>query len=428
MSHVTVVVGAQWGDEGKGKWVDVLAEKSDIVVRYQGGNNAGHTIWISGTKYVLHQIPSGVFQKGLVSAMAAGVVIHPVGLVAEIEKMKVAAINPDSAAVKITPENLWISARAHVITPWHIFLDGARESKTSNPIGTTKRGIGPTYSEKASRTGLRMGHYVKEDARYAWINEMIESDTDFKQHYETEKSAWNEFHAAAKTIAPYVCDVETKLRKAVTSGKRLLLEGAQGTLLDLDHGTYPFVTSSSTAAAGACSSIGLSPKAVTDVYGIAKAYVTRVGSGPFPTELHDAIGLEIAKKGNEFGATTGRPRRCGWFDAVAFRYSAAVNGFDGVIINKMDILTGLKELKICVKYHHPDLGELDDFPWDAEVLAKCEPVYITLPGWSEEIPKSGSIASLPANARQYLAALEKHTSTRVLWVGTGPGRDEMLKN
>ncbi len=427
MSQVSIVVGAQWGDEGKGKWVDVLAEKSDIVVRYQGGNNAGHTIWIGGTKYVLHQIPSGVFQKGLISAMAAGVVIHPAGLVSEIQKMTSAAETGNGVQVKITPENLWISARAHVITPWHIHLDGARESKSSTPIGTTKRGIGPTYSEKAGRTGLRMGHYVNERTRLLWIREMSEADQLFKEHYLSNKQVWDEFHAAASHIAPFVCDAEGRLRKAISKNQKLLLEGAQGTLLDLDHGTYPFVTSSSTAAAGACSSIGLSPKSVTNVYGIAKAYVTRVGSGPFPTELHDNVGQEIAKKGNEFGATTGRPRRCGWFDAVAFRYSAAVNGFDGVIINKMDILSGFNELKICVKYKHPELGEIDDFPWDAEILAKCEPVYISLPGWSEEIPKAGMLSDLPKNAQSYLATLEKHTGTRILWVGTGPGRDDMLK-
>ena len=417
-SKVAIVVGAQWGDEGKGKWVDVLAEKSEIVARYQGGNNAGHTIWIGGQKYVLHQIPSGVFQKGLTSAMAAGVVIHPVGLVSEIEKMK--------GTVEITPQNLWISARAHIITPWHVHLDGSRETKSTHPIGTTKRGIGPTYSEKASRTGIRMGHYVKDEARHAWIRDMSDSNEDFRAHLESNKAAWDEFEVSAKKIAPFVCDVETKLRKAVTSGRNLLLEGAQGTLLDLDHGTYPYVTSSSTAAAGACASIGLSPKVITDVYGIAKAYVTRVGEGPFPTELKDEVGATIAKKGHEFGATTGRPRRCGWFDAVAFRYSAAVNGFDGVIINKMDILSGLKELKICVKYKHPTLGDIEDFPWDADVLAKCEPVYVSFPGWNEEVPKSGRIADLPKNARDYLAAIETHTQTKIMWVGTGPGREEML--
>ena len=426
MSHVSIVVGAQWGDEGKGKWVDVLAENADIVARYQGGNNAGHTIWIGGVKYVLHQIPSGVFQKGLISAMAAGVVIHPAGLVSEIQKMTAAAKAGTGVQVKISPENLWISARAHVITPWHIYLDGARESRSSTPIGTTKRGIGPTYSEKAGRTGLRMGHYVNERTRLSWIKDMSESEPAFKEHCLANKATWDEFHEAASQIAPFVCDVEARLRKAINNDKRLLLEGAQGTLLDLDHGTYPFVTSSSTAAAGACSSIGLSPKSVTKVYGIAKAYVTRVGSGPFPTELHDNIGQEIAKKGNEFGATTGRPRRCGWFDAVAFRYSAAVNGFDGVIINKMDILSGFEELKICVKYKHPDLGELDEFPWDAEILAQCQPVYISLPGWRDDIPRSGMITDLPKNAQSYLSALEEHTGTKIMWVGTGPGREDML--
>lgn len=417
-SKVAIVVGAQWGDEGKGKWVDVLAERSEIVARFQGGNNAGHTIWIGGQKYVLHQIPSGVFQKGLISAMAAGVVIHPVGLVTEIEKMQ--------GTVAITPQNLWISARAHIITPWHVHLDGSRETNSTNPIGTTKRGIGPTYSEKASRTGIRMGHYIKDDARKAWIREMSENSEEFRAHLKSNTAAWDEFEVSAKKIAPFVCDVETKLRKAVAAGRNLLLEGAQGTLLDLDHGTYPYVTSSSTAAAGACASIGLSPKTITDIYGIAKAYVTRVGEGPFPTELKDEIGATIAKKGNEFGATTGRPRRCGWFDAVAFRYSATLNGFDGIIINKMDILSGLAELKICVKYKHPTLGEIADFPWDAEILAKCEPVYATFPGWNEDVPKSGRISDLPKNARDYLAAIETHTQTKIMWVGTGPGREEML--
>ncbi|MCX6123239.1 MAG: adenylosuccinate synthase [Proteobacteria bacterium] len=418
MSQVNIVVGAQWGDEGKGKWVDVMAKDAQIVARFQGGNNAGHTIWINGTKYVLHQIPSGVFQKGLISAMAAGVVIHPTGLVQEIEKMK--------GTVEITPKNLWISARAHVITPWHIHLDGSREAKSASPIGTTKRGIGPTYSEKANRTGLRMGQFVKESARKQWIHEMIESDSQFKVHYESNTQSWNEFHNAAGHIAPFVCDVETKLRKEIASGKNLLLEGAQGTLLDLDHGTYPFVTSSSTAASGACSSIGFSPKSISNIYGIAKAYVTRVGSGPFVTELFDDVGADIAKKGHEFGATTGRPRRCGWFDAVAFRYSAAVNGFDGVIINKIDILTNIKELKICTKYAHPELGEIEDFPWDAEVLAQCKPVYESYPGWTEEPAKSGAIQDLPKNAFNYIKAIEKHTGCKGSYVGTGPGRTEML--
>ncbi|MCX6124046.1 MAG: adenylosuccinate synthetase, partial [Proteobacteria bacterium] len=277
----TIVVGAQWGDEGKGKWVDVLAKDASIVVRYQGGNNAGHTIWIGGIKYVLHQIPSGVFQKNLVSALAAGVVIHPIGLASEIEKL--------SGTVRVTSDNLWVSARAHVITPWHVHLDGLRESNAATPIGTTKRGIGPTYSEKAARTGLRMGHYIKDDGLKAWIREMSERDRDFRDHLTSHATAWSEFSACAARMAPFVCDVETRLRHALKNGQTLLLEGAQGTLLDLDHGTYPYVTSSSTAAAGACASLGISPKTITNIYGIGKAYVTRVGSGPFPTELLDDV-------------------------------------------------------------------------------------------------------------------------------------------
>jgi adenylosuccinate synthase len=414
----SILVGAQWGDEGKGKWVDALAKESDIVVRYQGGNNAGHTIWVEGVKHVLHQIPSGVFQKGLISAMAAGVVVHPVGLVDELAKM--------SHVVAITPDNLWVSARAHVITPWHVYLDSKAESASATPIGTTKRGIGPTYSDKASRSGLRMGHYIDTRLRGAWINDMKLKSQEFKEHFEKEAHAWDQFSRSAEKIARFVCDVETRLRKSVLAGKKMLLEGAQGTLLDIDHGTYPFVTSSSTASAGACASVGISPKVIGRVIGVAKAYVTRVGSGPFPTELHDDVGALIAKKGHEFGATTGRPRRCGWFDAVAFRYSAAVNGFDGVIINKIDILSGVGDLKICTHYTHPTLGRIDDFPWDAEILKACVPVYETYQGWDSEIPNSGPKSDLPPTVFAFLAGIEKHTGTKILWVGTGAGRHDMI--
>jgi adenylosuccinate synthase len=414
---VSIVVGAQWGDEGKGKWIDYLAEKADIVVRYQGGNNAGHTIYVGGQKFVLHQLPSGVFQKGLISAMAAGVVVHPHGLAAELQKI--------AAHATISPENLWVSARAHVITPWHVYLDGQRETQSAKPIGTTKRGIGPTYSDKASRTGLRMGQYVDDEMRLAWVNKMKDLHPEFTNLCDSPE--WADFHKASTVLKPFVCDVETKLRNSAKAGKRLLLEGAQGTLLDLDHGTYPFVTSSSTAAAGACASLGMPAQFVSQVIGIGKAYTTRVGSGPFPTELHDKAGQTIAEKGQEFGATTGRPRRCGWFDAVAMRYAAAVNGFDGLILNKIDILTGLEELKICVKYKHPRLGELTDFPWDADILSDCEPIYETLPGWTKEIPKSGTLDDLPEQARAYVQALERYSGAPVIMIGTGPGRDDFIK-
>ncbi|MCX6119106.1 MAG: adenylosuccinate synthase [Proteobacteria bacterium] len=417
--QVSVVVGAQWGDEGKGKWVDVLAKKSQIVARFQGGNNAGHTLWIEGTKYVLHQIPSGIFQKGLISAMAGGVVVHPVGLVGEIEKMR--------GVVAITPENLWISARSHVITPWHIHLDGVREEKSSSPIGTTKRGIGPTYSDKASRSGIRMGTYIDPHRRKEWMDTMAAANFDFAIHVKTHPTVWQEFQNAAEKIAPFCCDAETRIRAAIREGKNVLLEGAQGTLLDIDHGTYPFVTSSNTAAAGACTSIGLPPHKINAVYGIAKAYVTRVGSGPFPTELLDDVGALIAKKGNEFGATTGRPRRCGWFDAVAFRYSADINGYAGVIINKMDILTGIPTLKICTHYTHPTLGTIKEFPWDWKILENVTPHYESFPGWEEDISKMKHARDLPKNAIQFLRAIEEATGTKIKWVGTGPGREDMLE-
>jgi len=418
VSRVTILVGAQWGDEGKGKWIDVLAERSDLVVRYQGGNNAGHTLYVKGQKVVLHQLPSGIFHPRQASALAAGVVINPAQLVAELTKVK-------AFDVRLTPERLWLSGRAHVITPWHIFLDEQRE-RSDRPIGTTKRGIGPTYADKASRCGLRLGHYVENETRQRWFQRMCDSQPEFSAAAAAQQDAWEAFNSAAEILRPFICDAEARIRGAARAGQQILLEGAQGTLLDLDHGTYPYVTSSSTGAGGACQSIGLSPKLIGQVIGIAKGYVTRVGAGPFPTELLDETGQLIAKKGSEFGATTGRPRRVGWLDAVALRYVVDVNGLDGIVLNKMDILTGLPEVKIAVAYRHPTHGTLTELPWDTEVLAACEPVYESLPGWSEEIPKSGSVEDLPAAARAFIAAIERHGGTRVLMVGTGPQRQDAL--
>ncbi len=417
-SEVTILVGAQWGDEGKGKWIDVLAETADLVVRYQGGNNAGHTLYVEGEKIVLHQLPSGIFHPKQTSALAAGVVVNPEALVAEMAKVEHRAT--------LTPDRLWMSGRAHVITPWHIHLDTQREAKAVSAIGTTKRGIGPTYADKATRAGLRLGHYVDPVARQRWLGRQAETNDDFRAFLAAEPEVWRRFAAAADKIRPFICDAEAKIRAAATAGKKLLLEGAQGALLDIDHGTYPYVTSSSTGAGGACQSIGLSPKLVGQVIGIAKGYVTRVGEGPFPTELKDDVGAWLAKKGNEFGATTGRPRRVGWLDAVALAYVVDVNGLDGVVLNKMDILTGLAEVKICTAYRHPDLGLLTELPWDTEVLAACQPIYETFPGWKEEIPKSGKIDDLPEAARAFVQAAERHCRTRVLMVGTGPHREHAL--
>lgn len=418
MSNVSILIGAQWGDEGKGKWVDILSEKADIVARFQGGNNAGHTVHIDGRKFVLHQIPSGVFRPHLKSAIAAGVVVNPSQLLSELGEIKTIATP--------TPDKLWLSARAHVITPWHIHLDERQESRTQQPIGTTKRGIGPAYADKASRLGLRLGQYVDDRTRDKWVQKMASENEAFKAFWSTNPAAVEMFHSAASGIKPFVCDAEARLRKAVREGKQLLIEGAQGTMLDLDHGTYPFVTSNSPTSGGACASLGLGPKTVSRIYGITKAYVTRVGEGPMPTELKDDVGAHLSKVGNEFGATTRRPRRCGWLDMVALRYAIAINGCDRLILNKIDVLTGLSELKIAVSYRHPQLGTIEDFPWEPEVLKDCVPVYETLAGWTDQPQASGRFEGLPKGVRHYISTVERLSGVRVTMIGTGVGREDAV--
>ncbi len=418
MTKVTILVGAQWGDEGKGKWIDVLASEADIVARFQGGNNAGHTLYVKGQKIVLHQIPSGIFRNQQISALGAGVVVNPSELVKEIEEVR--------GFAEVNPERLWLSEKAHLITPWHVACDAASEASSDRPIGTTKRGIGPTYSDKTSRNGLRLSEYVDEGLRKAWIDRMISLSEEFKSHYQEERETWQIFEESAKILKDYVCDAETRMRKAIKQGQHLLLEGAQGTLLDVNHGTYPFVTSSSTISGGAISSLGIAPHAVTKVYGIAKAYVTRVGEGPFPTELHDDVGAEIAKKGAEFGATTGRPRRCGWFDGVAMRYAAGVNGFTDLFINKLDVLNGFKELKLATAYKHPSLGMIEDFPSDARILAECQPVYESCPGWEEDITGMRKWSELPENARAFIKRVEEFCEVPVSMIGNGPNREDAI--
>ncbi len=417
MSGITVVVGAQWGDEGKGKWVDIFAAQKDFVVRYQGGNNAGHTLYVEGEKIVLHQIPSGIFQNKI-GVLVAGVVVNPSEIVTEIEKVR--------HIVDLTPENLWLSARSHVITPWQIALDGNKEASLKSPIGTTKRGIGPTYESKASRTGLRLGEFIDTESRMAWVEQMKESSSEFRSHYAVNSGPWEEFHYAAELIEKYVCDAEAKLRRELKAGKSMLLEGAQGALLDINHGTFPFVTSSSTTVGGAVSSLGFSAKKVEITYGVAKAYLTRVGEGPFPTELDDEAGKHMAEKGHEFGATTGRPRRCGWLDLVSLKYSYEVNGFDGIILNKFDILFGLKELKLCTAYEHPKLGKITDFPWSTKILSECKPVYESYEGFDGDIDKITSYEQLPDAAKKYIKAIEKYIDGRVTMVGTGVNRSDAI--
>ena len=418
MGNVTILVGAQWGDEGKGKWIDILSRESHVVVRYQGGNNAGHTLYVEGQKIVLHQIPSGIFQADKECALAAGVVINPSELVEEIAKL--------SGMTEVSPQRLWLSARAQVISPWHIFLDDKHEHQSLNPIGTTKRGIGPTYESKASRMGLRLGDFVKDESRKDWIHSMSSETEGFVRHSAANGEAWQAFHEAAAVLKPFVCDAEERLRVRLDQQKSLLVEGAQGTLLDINHGTYPYVTSSTTIAGGAISSIGFSPKQVGSILGVSKAYCTRVGEGPFPTELHDEAGAFMAKAGNEFGATTGRPRRCGWLDAVALRYSQRVNGLDGLILNKLDILTGLPEIKIATAYRHPELGTVTDFPCDLATLRACEPVYTSLPGWQQDIAGLTALDALPREAREYISFVEQLVGCKVVMVGTGVRREDAI--
>lgn len=418
MPNVNIAVGAQWGDEGKGKWIDIMSAHSDIVVRFQGGNNAGHTLYVEGQKVVLHQIPSGILHEETQAALGAGVVINPLQLQEEIESTQKLA--------PISPERLWLSARAHVITPWAIHRDGKSEEESDTPIGTTKRGIGPTYADKSARTGLRLGHFVDNERRNNWLSFAKKNISGFADYYASDKAEWDRFEAAAEAIRPYVCDAEINLREAMREGKRVLVEGAQGTLLDIDHGTYPFVTSSSTIAGGALASVGFSGKQISNIYGIAKAYVTRVGEGPFPSELFDDDGAKLAEKGHEFGATTGRPRRCGWLDTVALKYSYLANGCTGLILNKMDILDHFETIKICTAYEHPKLGRIEQMPWDPFVLEECKPVFEEIAGWHEELPKKGHFKDMPQKAQDYVARVEELIEGRITMIGTGPNRGDAL--
>lgn len=421
-ANVMVLVGAQWGDEGKGKWVDILSKNSEIVARFQGGNNAGHTLYIEGEKIVLHQLPSGIFQEKRSAALLSGVVINPVQLAEEINKV--------SHKTTLNKDNLWISEKAHVITPYNIYKDTVKEENSQNPIGTTKRGIGPTYSDKIDRSGLRMLTYIDQKERKRWMEQMSVQCSDFRISLEKDYEAWRQFEEAAETLKDYVQETESKIRTKVwEQGSSLLLEGAQGSLLDISHGTYPFVTSSTTTSGGAVTSLGMDPRKIDRIYGVAKAYITRVGEGPFPTELvDDEVGRYLAKKGHEFGATTNRPRRCGWFDTVAMRYSASINGFDSIFLNKMDILSGLKELKVAVAYHHPTLGRLTEFPSSMKIIAECKPEYETLPGWDEEIPKQGKFEDLPQAAQNYVKYIEEVSRVKVSMIGSGPGREDFIAN
>jgi adenylosuccinate synthase len=417
-----VVIGAQWGDEGKGKIVDILAPYFDIVARYQGGHNAGHTVYIGERKFVLHLIPSGILQDVCLCVIGNGVVVSPQAFNTEVDELRQLGVETDG--------RLYISDRAHLILPYHSALDRARETKLGgNGVGTTLRGIGPTYENKAARTGVRAGDLHHPD----WLKEKLRVNVESAnreivaiggESLNAEQMI-DEFMEEALRLAPFVTDTATMLNKAVREGKSVLLEGAQGTMLDLDFGTYPFVTSSSATAGGAATGTGLAPKLINGAIGITKAYTTRVGAGPFPTELEDENGKLLRHRGQEYGASTGRPRRTGWFDAVIVRYSAMLNGLDTLALTKLDVLDDFDEIKICTAYNYR--GEvLKDIPYGANVLEECVPIYETVKGWKTSTVGITSYEDLPQGAKDYVARLEELCETPAGIISTGPERTETI--
>ena len=418
-----IVIGTQWGDEGKGKIVDLLAEYADIVVRFQGGNNAGHTLVVNKEQFICHLIPSGILQKKL-CLIGNGLVVDPEVLLEEIDFLA-------SKGIHIGPDLLQISERAHLIMPYHKALDNARENaKGAQKIGTTGRGIGPAYEDKATRRGLRFVDLLDFDAFTAQIRTVLDEKNFYLQNYLGAQPLEAEpivktYHVYGDRLRPYITNVSKTLQQAIKDGKQVLFEGAQGTHLDIDHGTYPFVTSSNTIAGNACSGAGIGPRNVTDVIGIVKAYTTRVGRGPFPTELFNAIGDAIQEKGAEFGATTGRRRRCGWLDTVLLGESARLNGFSGLAITKLDVLGGLDALQICTAYRCNG-QTVRDFPASLKMLEACEPVYETLPGWKEDISGITDYNQLPLNTKNYLERIAELVGTPIQIVSVGPGRNQTI--
>ena len=423
MSHNVVILGTQWGDEGKGKIVDLLTEQADAVVRFQGGHNAGHTLVIGGQKTVLHLIPSGVLRSGVQCLIGNGVVLSPEALLKEIDTL-------EDSGVPVQ-DRLKISAACPLILPYHVALDQAREARRGeNKIGTTGRGIGPCYEDKAARRALRLGD-LRDPARFgSALEEVLDYHNHVLAHYygvdTLEFSAvLDEALAHGERLMPMMADVTSLLHEYRKTQARLLFEGAQGSLLDIDHGTYPFVTSSNTTAGGTATGSGFGPLFLDYVLGITKAYTTRVGSGPFPTELFDETGLRLAERGHEFGATTGRPRRCGWFDAVALRTAVNINSVSGLCLTKLDVLDGLEEISVCVGYTN-DAGETVANPIDAVDYENLRPVYETLPGWSESTVGLKSLDALPANARAYISRLEALVGAPIDIISTGPDREETI--
>jgi len=417
----TILVGAQWGDEGKGKIIDVLTDQADIVVRTQGGNNAGHTVHIAGQKYVLHLVPSGILRKKKKCVIGNGVVVDPVNLVQEIEGLRKLGIKSEG--------NLFLSETAHLVFPYHSELDAQRELlKGKNKIGTTKRGIGPAYGDKAARTGLRVIDLVNPERFKQKLEFKIKENNEILKAFGAKPLSFKQVHQAYRKagdfLKPFVANTVVLLHDAVRRGDRILFEGAQGTFLDIDHGTYPFVTSSNTTAGGACTGSGIPPHRMDRVVGVMKAYTTRVGEGPLPTENAEIADM-LHAMGREFGATTGRPRRCGWFDSVATRHASMVNGIDQLAVTNVDGLDSVSTIKVCIAYRVR--GKRYDYvPNDVELLGRCEPVYAEFPGWCTPTHEARNWKDLPAKTRAYLKAIAELTGAKLAIASVGPGREQTI--
>ena len=416
-----VVLGAQWGDEGKGKIVDLLTSRFDAVVRYQGGANAGHTVVADGEKHVLHLVPSGIIGDVGLCIVANGVVVDPIGLVAELDALREKDIGIDG--------RFFLSDRAQVVMPYHSAVDGWSEERLGkDSIGTTRRGIGPAYESKIARSGLRVGDLLDESSLKGKVDELLERVNELATRlYGAEPFVLDDmlgpFAEAGRRLAPYICDTSDLIMRTIESGKSVIFEGAQGTMLDIDHGSYPYVTSSNTTVGGVCTGTGVPPRYLHSILGVTKAYCTRVGKGPFPSEEHGPTGERIRERGGEYGATTGRPRRCGWFDAVAARYAARINGFDALAVTKIDVLDGLEEVPVCVAYEL-DGKRIESVPASAEALERCKPVYEVMPGWREETTGVDDYESMPDGAKRYLDYLCGLLDLPLALVATGPDRCE----
>lgn len=420
-----IIIGSQWGDEGKGKIVDLYAQQANVIARFQGGNNAGHTLVVNGEQTILHLIPSGILHNHKICILGSGMVVNPKVFIQELDDLRDReALPPDT--------QLYISNNAHIIMPYHARLDSAREAKKGKQkIGTTGRGIGPAYEDKIARVGIRLCDLLNDDI----FKEKLAYNVREKNFYLTEfckeepvdiDAIYEEYHHYADRLRKYAADTSTIIDRHMKAGQHILFEGAQGSHLDIDHGTYPFVTSSNTVAGNACSGAGVGPTTIDAVVGICKAYTTRVGEGPFVTELSDEIGEQIQQRGQEFGATTGRKRRCGWLDMVLVKQSVRLSGITGIALTKLDVLTGLDTIRICTGYRAGTDEFTEYVPAEVDTLERCEPLYEELPGWSKDISMARDIDDLPRNTRRYIDRIEEMTGVKVFLVSVGPGRNETI--